>query len=86
LYNVTGTPDTSSPYASTAACETGDFVLGGGYTLTGATAAQQAAVSLNPIPVPDLSGWSVTGQAALGGSMTLTAYAVCFDNSPPHTP
>jgi collagen triple helix repeat protein len=85
LYNVTGTPDATSPYSSTAACETGDSVLGGGFLITGGSAITQAGVTVSSIPVPDLSGWSVTGLAVVPG-VTVTAYAVCYDNSPPHTP
>ena len=85
LYNVTGTPDTTSPYSSTAACEAGDSVLGGGFLLTGGSSLAQASVSVSSIPVVDLSGWSVTGGAVFPG-VTVTAYAVCFDNSPPHIP
>jgi hypothetical protein len=82
LYNVTGITDASSPFSSTAACETGDFVLGGGWLQTGSAPAQ-AGIGVSSIPVADLSGWSVTGTDVVPGG-TVTAYAVCFDNSPPH--
>jgi hypothetical protein len=83
LYNVTGIIDTA-PFSSTASCEAGDFVLGGGWLQTG-SAAIQAGIGVSSIPVADLSGWSVTG-TSLTTLGTVQAYAVCFDNSPPHIP
>jgi hypothetical protein len=88
LYLVNGTTDTTSPYSSTAVCETGDFVLGGGFS-KGGTAAQIANIqSEQTQPLSDLSGWIATGANLInvgpGVGGTFTGYAICFDNSPPH--
>jgi Collagen triple helix repeat (20 copies) len=82
LYNVTGITIDDFPSSSTASCETGDFVLGGGWLQTG-SALVQAGLGVSSIPVADLSGWSVTATSFTTVG-TVTAYAVCFDNSPPH--
>lgn len=83
----TGITDTVDTFVSTAAYETGDFVLSGGFIL-GGTANQQAAIAVTSQPVFDLSGWTASGVSSLGGQTnnrgSLTGVAVCFDNSPPH--
>jgi hypothetical protein len=87
LYLVNGTTDISSPFSSTAACETGDFVVGGGFSKTGSSSQQLNLIIHNSQPLSDLSGWIATGANAFPSTgATLTGYAVCFDNSPPHIP
>ena len=79
LYVVIGNVDGTDPYSSSALCETGDFVLGGGFMKDGGITSIQGESS---VPVAGLSGWIAT--APVGGGATLTAQAICFDNSPPH--
>ena len=85
LYLVNGTTDITSPFSSTAACQTGDFVLGGGLSKGGSAAQIANLGSEQSLPLSDLSGWIATGANVVNiGSLTgtLTGHAVCFDNSP----
>jgi hypothetical protein len=65
---------------STAFCESGDTVLGGGFIMnTGTPNNVEPRISQ---PTTTDNGWMV--QANPGN--TITAVAFCFDNSPPNPP
>ncbi|MGH9980684.1 MAG: hypothetical protein ACRD6U_03915, partial [Nitrososphaeraceae archaeon] len=77
LYSVNGTTLAGT---STAFCDVGDFVLGGGYRVTSPGNNQIPVVSA---PLGTENGW----RATIFGSSTITATAMCFDNTPPaHIP
>ncbi len=87
LYLVIGNVDNVNTYSSIAPCEPGDFVVGGGFTKGGSLSARAQITGDTSIPLTDLSGWNATafveGPTPIGTS-SLTAHAICFDNSPPH--
>lgn len=70
-----------------AECQSGDFVLNGGFRLDGFTPPDnEMFVSFSkPVASPEGGGWraEVYNLSDLG-SFIVTAY--CFDNSPPHSP
>jgi hypothetical protein len=82
LYFVEGTPDNTAPYFSTARCEPGDFVLGGGFNKGESEPGISSIQGETSSPAPGLTSWIAT--AEIGTDAILTARAVCFDNSPPH--
>ncbi len=87
LYLVIGNVDDINSYSSTALCEPGDFVVGGGFTKGGSPSARAQLIGDTSIPLADLSGWNATAFVDglfLIGVSSLTAHAICFDNSPPH--
>jgi hypothetical protein len=82
LYFVEGDPDNTAPYFSTARCEPGDFVLGGGFNKGESEPGISSIQGETSSPDPTLTRWFAT--AEVGTNAILTARAVCFDNSPPH--
>jgi hypothetical protein len=76
LYTVNGTTLAGT---STAFCDVGDFVLGGGFRVTTPANNQIPVISA---PLFTENGW----RATIFGSSTITATAMCFDNAPAHVP
>ena len=80
----------SSPYpVGEAVCDTGDYVINGGYLLTG-SGGPTSDITVNsdrPITDPLGSGWQVFLSPA--DQTDLVRYivsAICFDNPPAHIP
>ena len=84
MYRVSGPTDNTNPLSSIAVCESGDFVLGGGFSKAGSSTQIAAIQSEQTLPLIDLSGWNSTAASAIITGGSLTGWAVCFDNSPPH--
>jgi len=84
---------TASALAGTAECDTGDFVINGGYTYSGSVS--DSTVVLGDFPVNDIiiptfingSGWNavITGLPPSPAN-NFRVYASCFDNPPAHIP
>jgi hypothetical protein len=84
LYIVNGTVVTNQspfPTTSTAQCDTGDFVISGGFYETfppGFLFSQAHSIASNP--TPELDGWSATFHTLTAQDrFTIQATAVCFD-------
>jgi hypothetical protein len=79
IYQITGPTDTTGPtFQSTASCNAGDNVLGGGFL-----ANRDSNNFDNIISRPgSLSSWIAEGQLAnlAATGLTIVAYANCFDN------
>ena len=80
------TPTTPTPITSTAECEYGDEVTGGGFELgfapgaTGTTPHISKITKSIPFENRGNEGWQASADISTGtGVTTLTAYAVCFD-------
>ena len=73
FYTEDGDPDISS----TALCDEGDIVTGGGYRKSGTTIDV-----LNNSPNFIVNGWTASGFLEGGGSSTVTAFVRCLDNPP----
>ena len=79
------TNDVFSNNVGQAICNTSDFVINGGFVMTGVTnGGADLLEALNrPILNPLASGWEVhIGPTALDGGVRYTVYAICFDNPP----
>lgn len=79
---VTGpssTVPTRSIAGSTASCPSGKVVIGGGYTT-----ADAAANVFDSFPAANGAGWTVAikNERQVGGSITMSAVAVCVDRPP----
>ena len=66
------TTDNTNPLSSIAVCESGDFVLGGGFSKAGSSTQIAAIQSEQTLPLIDLSGWNSTAASIgiTGGSLT----------------
>ncbi len=77
--------DTTSFLEVTAPCEAGDFVINGGYSVSGSFDEDTLVVQNGPIIFPPGEGW-ITHISFLPAQPvvqpTLTVNAFCFDNSP----
>jgi hypothetical protein len=69
---------------SQARCQPGDFVIGGGYSVTGSNNINSETLSDQPIISPSGGGWEVVQYTDSFDPLTvgLVVYAYCFDNSP----
>ena len=67
-----------------AQCDAGDFVLNGGYQVTGSDNILTETLFDQPITSPSGGGWEVVQYVANAGlnSVVLTVTAYCFDNPP----
>jgi hypothetical protein len=77
-YSVVGETATGndSPTTSTANCESGDTVMGGGYDIT--IIALENTENIHSGPANGMTGWTAT--IDVHGTIGITAIAVCFDN------
>ena len=68
-----------------AICNSGDFVINGGFTLNGSVGGNANLVEFvnRPILSPLGSGWEVfIAPTTSTGEVLYSVYAICFDNSP----
>jgi hypothetical protein len=77
----------TSSTSGAASCNSGDFVINGGFTITG-TSPSPAGVTLlentnKPFYTPFISGWEVfIFPTTSPGTVIYLVHATCFDNSP----
>jgi hypothetical protein len=77
----------NSSTVGVASCNSGDFVINGGFTITG-TSPSPAGVTLfedwnKPFYTPVTSGWEVfIFPTTSSGKVIYLVHATCFDNSP----
>ena len=70
-----------------ANCDSGDFVIEGGYTIFTTIGGAPFELLERPIFSPLGSGWEVALSPSTERSIvSWTTHAICFDNPPPHTP
>ena len=83
IYTNKTIANTTSSFGATitsvATCDVGDTALSGSFALTG------TAVIRTFEPLATENGWTATA-TTLGGTSSVTADVVCFDNPPPHVP
>ena len=81
VYLVTNSTGAAGGATLQALCQTGDFVINGGYNLSGGVSTDMIISQNEPIVLPSGAGWIVNLVNA--PSLTiLTVHAYCFDNSP----
>ena len=84
--NTTGVFNTvDSSTTGQATCDIGDFVVTGGFIITGFSGSAERIFELTnrPILIPYASGWEVLLETnELGGDVNYNVHAICFDNPP----
>ena len=69
-----------------ALCDSGDFIVNGGFGVNGVSSGSNIGLPLNgPIVIPDGGGWR-TEVFNIPNTATLGVFGYCFDNPPAHIP
>ena len=81
IYLVTNSSNTPGGGTIQALCQTGDFVINGGFNISGGFSSDTFVSQNEPITLPSGAGW-IVNLASAPSVTIITVHAYCFDNSP----
>ena len=87
IYLISETTAGEGAFTSLSAfCDSGDFIVNGGFGLNAVSSSSNIGLPFNgPIVIPDGGGWT-TEVFNIQNTATLNVFGYCFDNPPAHIP